>query len=119
MYTPNPDTPEWDYRVVYEVTIDLAAFGDAGFSGAFIDYVHASPAKSPDNTIEVTPGECPPCEPQGPDDDRCSDQGPPPDDDGPCMGDTPDADCGGGDPPPPEEPPYCLRYPTDPKCIVD
>jgi hypothetical protein len=77
-YTPNADTPEWDYRVVYEAWIDLDAFGSVGFEGATIEYVHASPSKTANHTIEVTPGDCPPC------------------------GENPDDDCGGG--PPPESP---------------
>lgn len=142
-YTPNPDAPEWDFRMVYEVWIDLDAFGEAGFSGAFIDYVHASPAKSPSDTIEVVPGECPPCQP---DDPRCARHNPPGDGDGedPCGGTDPDDTCGeshGDDPPepldpcedndpdtvcaegagpgdPPAEPAYCTLYPTDPACVL-
>jgi hypothetical protein len=57
---PNPDAPEWDFRAVYEVWIDADAFGDAGFGQAFMTFVHASPAKSPSDTIEVSPGPCPP-----------------------------------------------------------
>ncbi len=59
-YTPNADTPDWDYRMVYEVWIDAEAFGDAGFGGVAVEYVHASPSKSSDNTIIVEEGECPP-----------------------------------------------------------
>jgi hypothetical protein len=58
-YTPNPGTPNWDYRVVYEVWIALDAFGDSGFGQAFITYTHSSPSKSTD-TIMVTPTPCPP-----------------------------------------------------------
>jgi hypothetical protein len=59
-FTPNAGTPNWDYRAVYEVWIDIAAFGDAGFGQAFMTYVHASPAKASTSTIEVTPTPCPP-----------------------------------------------------------
>ncbi len=59
-YTPNPDTPNWDYRMIYEVWIDADAFGDAGFGGVTVEYVHASPSKASDNTIIVEEGECPP-----------------------------------------------------------
>jgi hypothetical protein len=79
-YTPNTATPEWDYRVVYEAWIDADAFGPDGFGGAFIEYVHASPAKGASNTIEVEPGDCPPP---------------------PCKDRDPDGDCGPGDTPPP------------------
>ncbi|HEX2675544.1 MAG TPA: hypothetical protein VHM19_02870 [Polyangiales bacterium] len=60
-YTPNPATPEWDYRVVYEVWIDVKVLGSNMFGDAFIEYVHASPSKAATNTIEVKPGSCPPC----------------------------------------------------------
>jgi len=58
-YTPNPDTPAWDYRVVYEVWLDLDAFGSAGFGQAYITNVHASPSKLDNNTVEVTATPCP------------------------------------------------------------
>lgn len=58
-YTPNPGTPNWDYRVVYEAWIALDAFGDSGFGQAYITYTHSSPAKSTD-TIMVEPTPCPP-----------------------------------------------------------
>lgn len=59
-YAGDPDAPEWDYRVVYEVWIDTEAFGSAGFCGVDIDAVHASPSKAEDNTVLVEPGDCPP-----------------------------------------------------------
>jgi hypothetical protein len=58
-FTPNAATSDWDYRQVYEVWIDMAAFAGSGFGQAFITYTHASPAKGPD-TITVTPEPCPP-----------------------------------------------------------
>lgn len=58
-YTPNPATPNWDYRQVYEVWVDLEAFASAGFGQAYITYTHSSPAKGKD-TITVTPSPCPP-----------------------------------------------------------
>ncbi len=57
-YTPNPATPDWDYRVVYDVWVKESAF-PAGFGTATIPYVHASPAKL-GATLPVTPGPCPP-----------------------------------------------------------
>lgn len=57
--TPNPDAPDWDFRVVYEVWIALWAFDPTGFGSAFMTEVHASPAKGGTNTVEVDPGECP------------------------------------------------------------
>lgn len=142
-FTPNADTPEWDYRMVFEVWIDLEAFGDAGFAGAFIDYVHASPAKTSADTIEVMPEECPPppCElPDGceadnpcydsdPDtfcdrSDRCYDHDAATlcDSSDPCADGDPDTFCGTSSPPPPppEDPPaFCELYPTDPACTVE
>jgi hypothetical protein len=58
-YTPNADAPAWDYRVVYEVWIDLDAFGSAGFGQAYITNVHASPSKLENNTVEVIATPCP------------------------------------------------------------
>ena len=59
-YTANMDTPLWDYRVVYEVWLDLGAFGSSGFGQAYITNVHASPSKLMTNTVEVIPTPCPP-----------------------------------------------------------
>lgn len=86
-YTPNPAAPGWDYRVVYEAWIDLAAFGPAGFGSADVEYVHASPAKADGNTIIVDPYPCPPdWDPPGCDDpDGCPEGG--------CDRDD---DCGSG-----------------------
>jgi hypothetical protein len=62
----------WDYRVVYEVWVSLDAFGDADFGAASIEFVHASPSKASNNTVEVTAGPCPP------DDDPPESDEPPP-----------------------------------------
>jgi hypothetical protein len=59
-YTPNPDTPKWDYRVVYELWIDAAVFGSTGFGQALVDFVHASPSKLDSNTVNVVHKPCPP-----------------------------------------------------------
>jgi hypothetical protein len=59
-FTPNPGTPNWDYRAVYEVWIDITAFGTAGFGQAYMTYVHASPSKAQNETINITPTPCPP-----------------------------------------------------------
>jgi hypothetical protein len=59
-FTPNPLTPNWDYRAVYEVWIDATAFGSAGFGQAYMTYVHASPAKNDNETLTLTPTPCPP-----------------------------------------------------------
>jgi hypothetical protein len=97
-YSPNPDAPDWDFRVVYEAWIDLSIFGDRGFEGATIEYVHASPAKAQSDTIETEPGECPPppCVDTDPDTDKCDpgDDDPPPPP--PCEDNDPDTWCGEG-----------------------
>ncbi|HEX4341619.1 MAG TPA: hypothetical protein VH062_37170 [Polyangiaceae bacterium] len=61
-YTPNMTYPKWDYRVVYEMWIDAATFGGAGFGDAVLDFVHASPSKlgMGHDTVDVTPKPCPP-----------------------------------------------------------
>jgi hypothetical protein len=82
LYAANPDTPDWDYRVIYEVWLALDAFGDAGFGQAYIQNVHASPSKLDTNTVEVSASPCPP----GWDTPFC-----PPElvqEDGSCSGDT-------------------------------
>ena len=113
-YTPNSETPEWDYRVVYEAWIDLRAFGDAGFGGATIEFVHASPSKTASNTIEVKEGKCPPCT----DPDGCHDVPPPPP--GECGSRDPDAVCADAGPPDnPGTPVDCNKNPEQPGCMVD
>jgi hypothetical protein len=62
-YTPNADAPEWDFRVVYEVWVAEAPFGEGGFGDAQIEFVHASPSKLDGDTQIVVPG---PCEPNVP-----------------------------------------------------
>jgi hypothetical protein len=59
-YTPNPEAPAWDYRVVYEVWVAEEPFGVDGFGEALIEYVHASPSKADGDTLIVVPGPCPP-----------------------------------------------------------
>lgn len=59
-FTANPDAPRWDYRVVYDVWVSQAAFGASGFGSGTVEFVHASPSKADTNTVEVTPGKCPP-----------------------------------------------------------
>jgi hypothetical protein len=59
-YTPNPDNPKWDYRVVYELWIDASTFGAAGYGEALLDFVHASPSKLAENTVTVSSRPCPP-----------------------------------------------------------
>lgn len=58
--THSLEAPAWDYHVVYEVWLDQAAFGSAGFGRVRLDYVHASPSKGPDSTLLVVERPCPP-----------------------------------------------------------
>ena len=57
--TPNPDAPNWDYRVVYEVWLRRDAFDPQGFGTAHMTFVHASPAKGGENTVEIVRQDCP------------------------------------------------------------
>jgi hypothetical protein len=111
-YTANIDTPNWDYRVVYEVWIDNAAFGSSGFGGALIEHVHASPSKAPSDTITVEPGDCP-CVKDG----GCAPPPPPPKE---CGG-LDDFSCTKPDepPPPPKDEPNCDTNPEDPNCSLE
>jgi hypothetical protein len=119
-YTPNPLAPAWDYRVVYEAWIDVAAFGGAGFGDATIESVHASPSKSGEDTLTVKPGKCPPGE-CAPDDPRCAGYAgsggvggatecPP--DDPHCAGYAGSGGVGGGSPDCPPDDPQCTRTGT-------
>lgn len=128
-YTPNPEAPNWDYRVVYEAWVDVHAFGARGFGGATIEYVHASPAKGGSDTIIVTPGECPPgscTNPDGcgggggspdggcvPGPDQYCDGKPPVTEDAGCVP-TPDVYCAGNPPMPVPRPDACVPTPDVP-----
>ena len=59
-YTPSASTPNWDYRVVYEMWVKNDALGAAGFGNVQLKFVHASPSKIGTNTVTVVPGPCPP-----------------------------------------------------------
>ncbi len=56
---PSSQAPNWDFRVVYDVWVAQSAFAASGFGRGHIDFVHASPAKEGNNTVDVTPGDCP------------------------------------------------------------
>ncbi len=79
------EEPYWDYRVVYDVWVSGDAFGDEEFGEAYIEYVHASPSKGENNSVDVVPGDCPP-------DDAPPREDPPKDDT------PPDTDGAGGSP---------------------
>jgi hypothetical protein len=95
LWTPVAGAEAWDYRVVYDVWIDSAVFGSAGFGKAVVDFVHASPSKADGGpTSNVVEKPCPPTwrkycnKPEG-----CSDR----------CGDVPDQFCqDAGVPPPPK-----------------
>ncbi|MDG1765676.1 MAG: SdrD B-like domain-containing protein, partial [Flavobacteriales bacterium] len=57
-YTPNPQYPNWIFDVWYEVTVDLAAFGNAGWGYPEITDFHASPSKTGNNSEPVEFSEC-------------------------------------------------------------
>ncbi len=86
--TPNPAAPDWDFRVVYEVWVAVSAFDPDIFGSAYMSFVHASPSKLADNTVDTVPGECP-CTEIDPND--CAPPDPPP---GDCMS---NADCREGE----------------------
>lgn len=94
-YTPNPSAGAWDFRVVYDVWVKRASFGDAGFGRAIVDFVHASPSKVGENTVNVTPDECPPEWPYCQDPDGCPQPCPA---EGCIPQDEPKVDAGPGDP---------------------
>ncbi|MCL4835099.1 MAG: MSCRAMM family adhesin SdrC [Caldilineaceae bacterium] len=58
-YTPNPTYPNWIYDTIYEVKINAAAFGAAGFGSIDVPQIHASPSKTGNNTVVAEPGVCP------------------------------------------------------------
>jgi hypothetical protein len=59
-YTPNASFPDWNFFVEYRLTVSAEAFGAAGFGGARMEMVHASPSKFSSNTVEVEEHDCPP-----------------------------------------------------------
>jgi hypothetical protein len=62
--TPNPDAPDWDFRVVYDIWIARSAFDPVGFGSAYMSEVHASPSKRGpgQNVVQVQPEPCEGCE---------------------------------------------------------
>jgi hypothetical protein len=84
--------------VGYDVWVSGDAFGEVEFGEAFIEFVHASPSKGENNSVDVVPGDCPP-------DETPPQEDPPEDDTPPDMGgaggspgmDDGDGGSGGGD----------------------
>jgi hypothetical protein len=59
--SPGPsECADWDAQVVYEAWVRADLFDPAGFGGVDFESVHASPSATGENTVEVTPGACPP-----------------------------------------------------------
>ncbi len=58
-YTPNPLTPNWDYRHVYEVWIATAAFAASGFGRTAINHNESSPSKIDENELLFESAACP------------------------------------------------------------
>jgi hypothetical protein len=54
VFTPNPDYPDWEYHVVYRLSLDPDAFGPSGYGGVHMTSVHASPSKNGPETVEVS-----------------------------------------------------------------
>lgn len=106
--TPNAEAPDWDFRVVYEIWVRRDAFDPDGFGSSYMSFVHASPSKAAENTLDVAPETCPCVE----DIDTGECEGGPPGecvpgdcpegqycDEGTCTGCVPDIDTGECDPP--------------------
>lgn len=58
-YAPNPTYPNWNFNVVYEATINLSAFGVAGFGYPKVVHLNVSPSKIGRSEIDVLPSVCP------------------------------------------------------------
>jgi hypothetical protein len=114
-YSPDPAAPEWDFRYVFEAWVAIDAFGSAGLGDVTIEYIHASPAKTSDDTVVVEPDPCPPdWDPDCNDPDGCDGEPNPPGDP-----DCNDPDGCDGEPNPPgdpdcNDPDGCDGEPNDP-----
>ena len=58
-YAPNATYPNWNYNVVYEATVNLSAFGAAGFGYPKVVSLNVSPSKIGRTQIDVIPSVCP------------------------------------------------------------
>ncbi len=58
-YDPNPSYPNWIFDMVYEVTIDKAAFGTSGFGSVTVPDMHHSPNKYGLGNV-ISPYDCTP-----------------------------------------------------------
>lgn len=59
LYTPNAEYPHWEYYAIYRISFDPALFGESGYGDVQMTSVHASPAKTPQETVIVTEGDPP------------------------------------------------------------
>jgi uncharacterized repeat protein (TIGR01451 family) len=57
-YTTNASYPNWIWDAYYEVTVNPAAFGSAGFGYPRLTSMHASPSKTGSNTEPTAVTEC-------------------------------------------------------------
>lgn len=53
-YAPNPEYPYFQFYTAYRITFKPEIFGESGFGEVRMTSVHASPAKTSSDTIEVT-----------------------------------------------------------------
>jgi len=58
-YDPNPSYPNWIFEMIYEVTIDKAAFGTSGYGSVTVPDMHHSPNKYGIDKV-VQPYDCTP-----------------------------------------------------------
>ena len=54
LYTPNPEYPNWEYYAIYRISFNPVLFGPSGYGDVQMTSVHASPAKTPQETVTVT-----------------------------------------------------------------
>jgi hypothetical protein len=59
-YTPDPEYPFWEFYAVYRISVKPEIFGESGYGGAFMTYVHSSPAKTSSDTYDLTEKPGPP-----------------------------------------------------------
>lgn len=58
-YSPDPAYPDWEFFVIYRLSVALDAFGASGFGTARMEMVHASPSKLGENSVTVEEDDCP------------------------------------------------------------
>jgi len=53
IFSPNGDSPYYEFNVIYRISLDPTAFGASGYGETHMTYVHASPSKLNEETIYV------------------------------------------------------------------